>query len=69
LFYPLAFHDSGLIPNEILWQVMLSQFVAKLLVEVVFTPLTYLVVGALKRAEVEDYYDLRTNFTPFSLKT
>jgi hypothetical protein len=25
-------------------------------------------VRALKRAENEDYYDLQTNFTPFSLK-
>lgn len=69
LFYPLAFYDSGLIPNAILWQVMLSQFVAKVMVEVVFTPVTYKVVAALKRAENEDYYDLQTNFTPFSLKT
>ena len=46
LFYPLAFYDSGLIPNEILWKVMVSQFVAKVMVEVVFTPLTYKVVGA-----------------------
>jgi hypothetical protein len=38
-------------------------------VEVVFTPLTYLVVGYLKRAEQEDYYDKGTDFTPFSLKT
>ena len=33
------------------------------------TPLTYRVVGFLKRAEDEDYYDRGTNFTPFSLKT
>jgi len=32
------------------------------------TPLTYRVVGFLKRAEHEDYYDRDTNFTPFSLK-
>ena len=68
LFYPLAFYDSGLIPNEILWQVMLSQFVVKVMVEVVFTPVTYRVVRTLKRAENEDYYDVQTNFTPFSLK-
>ncbi|EXI72605.1 MAG TPA: queuosine precursor transporter [Candidatus Accumulibacter phosphatis] len=68
LFYPLAFYDSGLIPNEILWQLMLSQFVVKVMVEVVFTPVTYRVVQALKRAENEDYYDLRTDFTPFRLK-
>ena len=69
LFYPLAFYGTGIIPNEQLPRVMAFQFVAKVLVEVVFTPVTYKVVAALKRAEHEDYYDRRTNFTPFSLKT
>jgi len=69
LFYPLAFYDSGIIPNEKLPLVMLSQFLIKVGVEVVFTPITYRVVGALKRAEQEDYYDRDTDFTPFSLKT
>ncbi len=69
LFYPLAFYDSGLIPNEILPGIMLAQFIGKVAVEVVFTPVTYKVVGFLKRAENEDYYDRSTNFTPFSLKT
>jgi uncharacterized integral membrane protein (TIGR00697 family) len=68
LFYPLAFYGAGIIPNELLPRVMLSQFVAKVAVEVVFTPVTYWIVGALKRAEREDYYDRDTEFTPFSLK-
>jgi hypothetical protein len=37
-------------------------------VEVVFTPVTYAIVGWLKRAENEDYYDRHTRFTPFTLK-
>jgi hypothetical protein len=37
-------------------------------VEVVFTPVTYKVVGFLKRAENEDYYDRKTDFNPFTLK-
>jgi hypothetical protein len=37
--------------------------------EVVATPLTYKVVGFLKRAEHEDFYDVGTDFTPFSLET
>ena len=36
--------------------------------EVLFTPVTYKIVGALKRAENEDYYDRNTDFTPFTLK-
>ena len=68
LFYPLAFYASGIIPNEKLPAIMLAQFVLKVSVEIVFTPLTYKIVGALKRAESEDYYDRNTRFTPFTLK-
>jgi queuosine precursor transporter len=68
LFYPLAFYGSGIIPNDKLPLVMLMQFVLKVGVEVVFTPITYKIVGALKRAENEDYYDRGTNFSPFTLK-
>jgi hypothetical protein len=69
LFYPLAFYNSGIIPNDKLPAIMLAQFVLKVAVEVVLTPVTYKVVGALKRAENEDYYDRNTNFSPFTLKT
>lgn len=69
LFYPLAFYDSGIIPNDKLPLVMLAQFVTKVGVEIVFTPVTYKVVAWLKRAENEDYYDRDTNFNPFTLKS
>jgi len=68
IFYPLAFYGTGIIPNDKLIPVMLFQFVAKVAVEVVFTPVTYKVVAALKRAEQEDYYDRATDFSPFTLK-
>ena len=68
IFYPLAFYGTGIIPNDKLPLVMVAQFVAKVGVEVVFTPLTYRIVAALKRAEREDYYDYRTDFNPFHLK-
>jgi len=68
LFYPLAFYNSGIMPNELIPKLMLMQFILKVAVEVLFTPLTYKVVGALKRAENEDYYDRNTSFTPFTLK-
>jgi uncharacterized integral membrane protein (TIGR00697 family) len=69
LFYPLAFYGSGIIPDNKLPLVMLSQFLIKVGVEVVFTPATYKLVNALKRAEHEDYFDRETDFNPFSLKT
>ncbi len=68
LFYPLAFYGSGIIPDDKLPMVMLAQFLAKVGVEVVFTPVTYRVVAFLKRAEQEDYYDRKTDFNPFTLK-
>ena len=68
LFYPLAFYGTGIIPDDKLPLVMLAQFVTKVGVEVVFTPVTYRIVSALKRAEQEDYYDRKTNFNPFALK-
>ena len=68
LFYPLAFWGTGIIPHEALPGIMAVQFGAKVAVEVLFTPLTYAIVGWLKRSEHEDYYDRDTKFTPFTLK-
>lgn len=67
LFYPLAFYNTGIIPNEALPAVMLAQFVTKTMVEVLFTPFTYKVVGFLKRAEGVDHYDRKTDFNPFKV--
>ena len=69
LFYPLAFYGAGIIPDDKLPLVMLAQFVTKVGVEIAFTPVTYKIVGFLKRAENEDYYDRKTDFNPFTLKT
>jgi queuosine precursor transporter len=44
--------------------VMLANYALKVATEVVLTPLTYRIVGFLKRAENEDYYDIGTNFSP-----
>lgn len=66
IFYPIAFY--GIFSNELLIQVMLTNYVLKVLWEVLATPLTYKVVGFLKRREQEDFYDVNTDFNPFSLK-
>ncbi|HKI79434.1 MAG TPA: queuosine precursor transporter [Ignavibacteriaceae bacterium] len=66
IFYPIAFY--GFWPNDLLITVMLTNYVLKVTWEVVATPLTYKVVGFLKRKENEDYYDKDTNFTPFSIE-
>jgi uncharacterized integral membrane protein (TIGR00697 family) len=68
LFYPLAFYGAGIIPDDKLPLVMAAQFLTKVGVEIVFTPVTYKIVKFLKRAENEDHYDRDTNFSPFVLK-
>lgn len=65
IFVPLAFWNSNIIPNEQLPLVMGAQIIAKILVEILFTPVVYLVVNFLKKAEELDYYDYKTNFNPF----
>ena len=67
IFYPLAFW--GFWSSDLVITVMISNYILKTSWEVFMTPVTYKVVGFLKRAENEDYYDRDTNFTPFSLET
>jgi uncharacterized integral membrane protein (TIGR00697 family) len=67
LFYPLAFYGTGIIPDDKLPLVMVAQFVTKVGVEIVFTPVTYKIVAWLKKAEQEDHYDRTTDFNPFRL--
>jgi hypothetical protein len=56
-------------PGDHLVAIMFTQYVLKSGWEILATPLTYRVVAFLKRAEQEDYYDIGTDFTPFSLRT
>jgi uncharacterized integral membrane protein (TIGR00697 family) len=65
VFYPLAFYGTW--PDALLLSVMIANYFIKVGWEVLATPVTYRIVGALKRAEQEDFYDRDTNFTPFSL--
>ncbi|HEU4622969.1 MAG TPA: queuosine precursor transporter [Burkholderiaceae bacterium] len=66
LFYVIAFY--GIWATGDVVKVALAQYVLKTGWEVVMTPVTYRVVGFLKRRENEDFYDRDTNFTPFSVK-
>ena len=68
IFYPLAFWDSGIMPNSLVGTLMISQFVTKTLVEIAFLPVTVRVVNALKRAEAEDHFDRDTDFNPFKIE-
>ncbi|HKT75535.1 MAG TPA: queuosine precursor transporter [Sphingobium sp.] len=63
LFYPLAFYGQW--TNSQVLTVMVTNWLLKVTWEVVLTPVTYLIVNSLKRAEGLDVYDAHTNFTPF----
>lgn len=56
----------GVFPNSLVYTMIVSNYIFKVAMETVFTPVTYGVVGWLKRVESEDYYDRDTNFNPFS---
>ncbi len=66
LFYILAFYGQWSLKEVI--AVAFAQYVLKTAWEILATPLTYWVVGYLKRKENEDHYDIHTNFSPFKLK-
>ena len=65
IFYPLAFWGAPGWTNELVIVVLFTQWALKVGWEVVLTPVTYAVIGLLKRREGIDVYDERTEFTPF----
>jgi uncharacterized integral membrane protein (TIGR00697 family) len=67
IFYPVAF--LGIWETTLVWKVTLANYLLKCAWEVVMTPFTYKIVGYLKRAENEDYFDRDTNFSPFKITT
>ena len=57
----------GVFPWSLFLTLTLTNYLFKCGVEALMTPLTYLIVNSLKRAESEDYYDRNTNFNPFAV--
>lgn len=57
----------SIFPWSLFITLVLTNYLFKCTVEVIMTPITYLVVNYLKRQENEDYYDRDTNFTPFQI--
>jgi len=56
----------GVFPWALFLTLAVTNYLFKVGVEALMTPVTYLAVGALKKAETEDYYDRDTNFNPFT---
>lgn len=65
LFISIAF--VGTMPGPALLQMMLAQYLFKVSYEVICTPLTYLVVGFIKRKEQIDTFDMGVAYNPFRL--
>ncbi|MEM7064338.1 MAG: queuosine precursor transporter [Cyanobacteria bacterium P01_B01_bin.77] len=65
LFIAIAFW--GLFPPGLMATLIVSNYIFKCGIEILFTPITYWLTGWLKRQENEDFYDRYTNFNPFHL--
>ena len=66
LFFLIALY--GVIPTSLLISSIFSGWFIKVAVEVIMTPVTYIVINKLKKIENEDYYDTNTNFNPLIIK-
>jgi len=55
----------GVFPIELMLSLIVSNYIFKVSIEVIFTPITLRVIRWLKTFEQEDVYDHNTNFNPF----
>lgn len=65
LFSVIAFY--GILPFDVFIALIVSNYLFKVGIEIVFTPITYQVVGFLKKTEHSDAFDYNTNFSPFKI--
>ena len=66
LFTTIAFGiGANAVPASVLWSIIVTNYIYKVGLEVLLTPVTTLVVQHLKRAEGVDSFDTHTNFNPF----
>lgn len=56
----------GVFPWSLFWALSVANYIFKVGIEVIMTPLTYAIVARAKKVENEDYYDRDTDFNPFS---
>ena len=59
---------AGVFPWSLALTLIVSNYIFKVAIETIMTPVTYRIVDALKQAEHEDYYDVNTDFNPFKLE-
>lgn len=66
LFVFIAF--TGIYPLSVLVVMALSNYLFKTVIEVVFTPATYIAVGFVKKSEGIDVYDYQVSYNPLPVK-
>jgi queuosine precursor transporter len=66
IFCMIAFYK--VLPGTLLMAVIVSNYVFKCLIEILFTPLTYVIVGFLKKKEHMDVYDRGISYNPFTFR-
>lgn len=65
IFVLIAFY--GVFPNELILTMIISNYIFKVGIEVLFTPITYKVVNLLKKKEHEDHFDKNSSYNPLPL--
>jgi uncharacterized integral membrane protein (TIGR00697 family) len=65
VFCMIAFY--GALPDQVLWAIIVSNYVFKCSVEILMTPLTYKIVHFLKKAENTDVFDYGIKYNPFHM--
>jgi len=58
----------GVFPWELFLALTATNYIFKVFIEAVMTPVTYRTVRFLKKSEQEDHFDTKTNFSPFALR-
>jgi len=58
----------GVFPWSLFLYLTMTNYLFKVGIEALMTPVTYLLTNKLKKAENEDYFDRDTNFNPFATK-
>ena len=66
IFCYIAFWN--VMPHQVIFEIILTQYLIKLLYEFCMLPLTYSLASYLKKRDNVDYYDSHTKFNPFSLR-
>jgi queuosine precursor transporter len=69
VMFVLVASALGVFPWSLAPSIIAANYIFKVAVEILFTPVTYRIIAFLKHAEHEDYYDIDTDFNPFRVTT